>query len=110
MPILLPPPLDAYVKASNNGDSAAAAACFAADAVVHDEGHAYTGVDAIRAWRDETLAKYGVVLLDPTALTDSSESPILTATCSGNFDGSPVPLHFHFTVRQGKITALRISA
>ncbi len=35
-------------------------ACFAPEAVVRDEGHTYTGTDAIRAWKKETSAKYRV--------------------------------------------------
>ena len=45
----LPEPIAAYFAAESRPRSLAR--CFTAQAVVKDEGHTHTGVDAIKAWK-----------------------------------------------------------
>ena len=51
MNVTLPPPPDIYVSAEASTDVERLADCFAADAVVRDEGRTITGLDAIKAGR-----------------------------------------------------------
>ena len=108
MPITLPPPLDRYVAAQNAHDTDCLVACFAADARVRDEGRDIVGADAIRAWKDETSARYRVTL-EPLRIEPEAGGPALTARVSGTFPGSPVDLTFHFTLAGGLIQALEVT-
>jgi ketosteroid isomerase-like protein len=107
MPAVLPHPIDAYVQAQNTHDTDALLTCFADDALVHDEGRDIRGAAAIRAWSDDVNARYRVTL-DVVDIVESVDETVLAAQVSGTFDGSPVLLHFHFTLAGEKIAALRI--
>jgi len=54
----LPQVLSDYYAAVNDGRTDDAAACFTADALVHDESQDRQGQEAIRAWIAETTQKY----------------------------------------------------
>src|SRR5258707_917847 len=56
--MILPPPLVAYLNSEATADVESLANCFAADAVVHDEGRAIRGLDAIKAWKKDAKTKY----------------------------------------------------
>ena len=107
MPSPIPPVIESYFRAKNAHDIAAIAACFHPEAVVQDEGKELRGLDAIRGWVEETTRKYAVT----AEITDTREQggkTIVTALVSGNFDGSPISLDFHFGLREGKISALSV--
>src|SRR5437868_15460506 len=57
MNVELPSPIAAYFAADRRGGTAVAD-CFAADAVVKDEGRVHRGPAAIRSWKDKASAKY----------------------------------------------------
>jgi ketosteroid isomerase-like protein len=97
----------AFVKAKNDRDTNAVVACFARDAVVHDEGKKMTGLTAITKWSDEGFKKYQYTI-DPTDIAKGDKETILTATLTGNFPGSPVSLDFRFTIKNDKIGGLTI--
>jgi hypothetical protein len=97
----------AFVKAKNDRDTNAVVACFADDAVVHDEGKKITGLPAITKWSDEGFKKYQF-RIDPTGITKGEKETILTAKLTGNFPGSPVSLQFRFTIKNDKIGELTI--
>ena len=105
--VKLPALIAAFVQAKNEHDSAALAACFAEDAVVHDEGEEHRGTAAIKHWNEASNQKYQDTL-KATALVERGGATILTALVAGNFEGSPVPLDFYFTIDGGKITGLHI--
>ena len=105
----IPPVIAAYWRAANAGDSAAAAACSAADAVVHDEGHAHRGRPAIQQWVHETTRHYRPQVEPLHALAVGAEGRLeVTARVTGNFPASPVELEFAFTLRADHITNLEI--
>ncbi len=58
MAIELPKPIATYLGAETSKDTEVLAHCFAGDAVVHDEGRTIQGIDAIKAWKRESQAKY----------------------------------------------------
>lgn len=107
MIIKLPLIIEAFVQGKNNHDSEAVVACFTNDAVVYDEGQEFHGTAAIKKWLDASIAKYKVTLTVKN-IVDIDEETVLTAEVSGDFAGSPVPLDFHFTIREDKIDRLTI--
>src|SRR4051812_63693 len=94
----LPPIVARYFAAANQHDAASAAACFAADATVHDEDHAYIGHDAIRGWVAQTSRKYqpAFTLMRASA---SGDAATLAVAVAGQFPGSPVTLDYDLRVR-----------
>lgn len=107
MTLPLPDPIAAYVAADNAGDDAVLAACFAADAVVRDEGRTIRGVDAILAWKAEAKRKYRY-MVEPVAVAETDGGAVLTGRVSGQFPGSPVELRYAFGLKDGRIATLQI--
>lgn len=103
----LSPLIAAFVAAKNAYDSDAFTACFTENAVVHDEGQEIVGPAAIKKWIETSNAKYQDTLT-VLGLAERNNETILTAEVAGNFEGSPVSLDFHFTIRDGKISRLAI--
>jgi hypothetical protein len=107
MSILLPPPVDLYVKIENSGDVEALSECFASDATVRDEGHTYEGLAAIKEWKSDTKTKYNHTVV-PLEVAHRDGKTVLKAKLSGSFPGSPVTLEFNFVLKDGKIVSLEI--
>lgn len=107
MNMKLPPLIAKFIQAKNAYDSANFVACFAEQAVVHDEGQEIRGAAAIKKWIEDSNKKYQDTLT-ATNLIEHNHETILTALVAGNFEGSPVSLDFHFTIKDDKIDSLRI--
>ena len=103
----LPEPIAAYLAADNAGDPAALARCFTKDAVVRDEGGAFTGPAEIRQWAAETKRKYRHTI-EPLASAQADGLTIVTNRLTGSFPGSPIELAFVFRLARGRIAALEI--
>lgn len=108
MPIDLPPAIAHYVNAENAGDAEALGQWFSPDAVVHDEGHVYKGVAAIKRWKAETKQKYNHSV-EPLDIAARDGKTVLRARLSGNFPGSPIVLSFTFVLEGGRIASLTIA-
>lgn len=108
MAIDLPPGIARYFDADRRRDAAAIAGCFTADSIVQDEGHTYTGRDAIQEWAAGYLAKY-LYATEPFAITDKGNKAVVTSHVVGNFPGSPVDLRYQFTLADGAIAGLEIA-
>src|SRR5712672_2075457 len=107
MSINLPDPIAAYF-AADKLDGEALARCFTKDAVVKDEGNTYTGLAAIKRWKDETTSKY-TYTSEPFRCEERNETTIVTSHLTGTFPGSPVDLRFFFQFdERGKISSLEI--
>lgn len=106
MPLTLPKPVADYFAADVK-DGATVARCFAADAVVIDEGQSHKGRDAIANWKTAAAAKYDYVS-KPIAVSDQHGRIVVTARVTGNFPGSPVDLRYAFTLEDGAISRLEI--
>ena len=104
----LPPTIARFVETSNVRDVSGFVSCFAADAVVDDDGGTHRGLDQVREWKQKTqdTNRYRI---DPVRLERRSGDTILTATLTGDFPGSPVDLNYAFTMVGDAIEALRIS-
>jgi hypothetical protein len=103
----LPKTVQTYVEAYNARNREAALACFSDDALVHDEAKDHRGRRAIAEWLGETLEKYQP-LLTPDKVEGGDQKPVVSMTVSGSFPGSPVKLHFRFSLENGKIAVLII--
>lgn len=107
MTLRLSPLLEAFVAATNNHDSAALAACFVADAIVHDEGTTHRGHAAIRAWFEDVVRKYRFTIIVTDVETTYDET-VLTTQVTGNFPGSPIELRYCLNIGDEKIRGLSI--
>ena len=104
----VPDTLSRYFTAQNNHDADGMTAAFAPDAEVHDEGRTYVGRKAIREWKVDTIAKYGVTV-EPLIATRSGDLLTVVARVAGNFPGSPADLTYHFVLDEaGLIRTLEI--
>lgn len=103
----LPHLISDFVQANNEHNCDAILACFAKDALVQDEGNDIYGTDAIQKWLKESIQNYQFTL-EVLSLKKNENEIILTAQVSGTFDGSPIPLDYHFTICDDKIIRLSI--
>ena len=107
MKVTLPPPVAAYIDASNSRQGEALIACFIPDAVVADEEHIYHGAPGIRTWFARTVEAYDFMLEALDVVAQGGET-IVTCQVSGTFDGSPIQIPFRFTLDADKIAALTL--
>jgi hypothetical protein len=103
----LPEPITAYF-AADRLDGEAVARCFAADAIVKDEGRIYGGLASIKQWKAAASAKY-IYTSEPFALEQKDGVMVVTSRLTGNFPGSPTDLRFFFRLEHGKIASLEIT-
>ena len=103
----LPSPIASFFHAFNAKDTDAFLAPFAPDALVADEGHEYRGTATIKGWFDTVNAKYKPSI-EATDLTEVGGEFVVTAQVRGTFPGSPIQLHYHFTLKDDKIAALSV--
>jgi hypothetical protein len=107
MSIQLPAAIERYIQIANSGTPEAVPECFAADAIVRDEGRTYEGVAAIRNWMAATKKKYGHTVT-PLEFAERGGQSVLHARLAGSFPGSPITVDFNFVLAGGKIRALKI--
>jgi ketosteroid isomerase-like protein len=107
MSLPLPDLLAAYFAAENSGDIEALGACFAADAVVRDEGQTMEGVTAIKQWMRDAKAKYRHTA-EPLGVAKRDGKTVVSAKVAGNFPGSPVTLDHIFGIEGDRIASLEI--
>jgi ketosteroid isomerase-like protein len=109
MPISLMPIIQSYVAASNAHDVKSILACFADDAVVHDENATRRGKIDIERWASETIDKYKFHFR-PLSAEHRADETVVSMEVSGSFPGSPVTLDYHFSVVNEKISSLIIDS
>lgn len=107
MKIELPESIASYLAAEKNTDIEILERCFATDATVRDEGHTYKGLEAIKAWKQASQAKYQYSI-EPLSSSQKGLTVTLLARLSGNFPGSPVELTYTFVLDDSKIASLEI--
>jgi hypothetical protein len=101
-------PIAAYF-AADQGSGDAIARCFTTQAIVKDEGHTYTGLDAIKAWKAAASAAY-TYTSEPVAMELKDGFHVVTSRVTGNFPGSPIDLRYRFRLERGLIASLEITA
>lgn len=104
----LPQPIAAYFQACDAYDAALLADCFAPDAILRDEGMEHVGPEAISR-HILNANREAKVSFEITDHGQQNGEVIVTATLTGEFEGSPLPLDFHFTLAGGKIRVLNIT-
>lgn len=107
MSITLPAPIKLYFASENAHDPSAIDRCFAAAAVVRDEGKTIIGVTVIKAWRVETGERYHHTV-EPLTVSTRDGKVVVTGKVSGNFPGSPINLEHIFEIEGGRIVSLEI--
>jgi hypothetical protein len=107
MSLQLPVSIERYIQIANSGMPEAVPECFAADAIVRDEGQTYEGVAAIKNWMAVTKKKYGHTMT-PLELAEHGGQSVLKARLAGSFPGSPIAVNFNFVLAGGKIRLLAI--
>jgi hypothetical protein len=103
----LPTPIALYIAAENRGDTESLEQCFAAHAVVRDEGQTIEGLAAIKRWTAETRKKYQHTI-EPLVSARADDRIIVTNRLTGNFPGSPIDLRFIFRINGDRIVSLEI--
>jgi hypothetical protein len=107
----LPPPVAAYIAATNSFDIDALMATFADDALVNDHRDEFVGRDAIRRWAQREIIDDRVTMQVASA-TRCGDSASVTAIVTGNFDRTGLPdpllLTFYFSVADDRVVQLVI--
>jgi hypothetical protein len=80
---------------------------FTADAIVHDDGHTHIGLTAIRDWNNAVTSAFSYTRTVSEVEVRQSAAVTLVRL-EGNFPGSPIDLHHHFSLHEGRICALTI--
>ncbi len=107
MAMILPPSLVAYLNSEATTDVESLANCFASDAVVHDEGRAIRGLDAIKVWKKDAKTKYHYTVKPLDAVQDQA-TVTMRARLSGKFPGGPIQVTYRFVLVNDKIALLEI--
>ena len=107
MAMILPRSLVAYLNSEATTDVESLANCFAADAVVHDEGRAIRGLDAIKAWKKDAKTKYQYAV-EPLDAVQDQATVTMRARLSGKFPGSPIEVTYRFVLANDRIALLEI--
>ena len=105
--LTLPEPIAAYFAAEHNPE--ALTRCFTAQAVMKDDGHTYTGINAIQAFMAAASAKYRANSV-PFALEGEDGVQVVRAKVAGNCPDSPIDLSYRFRLERGLIASLEITA
>jgi hypothetical protein len=103
----LPTVVTDLVKAQNEFDSAAYAACFSESAVVFDEGKTHNGRKQIEHWIADANERYKATM-KPVSFEERETESLLKAEVSGNFPGSPLVLSYQLLIQDGQIYSLKI--
>lgn len=81
---------------------------FCPDAQVTDEGETIAGIEAIKAWKHATKAKYQYTA-QPLTCEESELQSVVKVRLQGIFPGSPIIATYNFGLRDGKISTLEIA-
>ena len=103
-----PAPLQAFIDATNSGDSAAFVALFTDDAVLDDWGRVFRGRAGVASWdRTDNIGKQSHFELVDLERTDDPNRVTATLKVSGNGFNGTGPMTFEF--RDGRIARLVIA-
>jgi hypothetical protein len=103
----LPAAVSTYLTTPKAELSSMISELFTGDSVVHDEGQTHIGLDAIRTWTDNISAAFSFTRTITSSIL-TGNAAIVLARLEGDFPGSPVDLHHHFSLAGDKISALTI--
>jgi uncharacterized protein (TIGR02246 family) len=98
-----------YLRAADEQDFDALAACFAEDGTAVDEGETYVGRDAIRGWREAVVSKYTWTTTVTGTHRVGDDRYNVDVHLAGDFPGGEADLTEAFTLRDGLIEHLAIA-
>jgi len=105
----LPLAAQQYFDLMDGPDKSLVVAVFAPDAVVLDDGHTYTGHREIRGWLTGPASEFTTTSTWLSA-THTADTAAAVIEIAGDFPGSPVILHYRFTMdATGLISGLEIA-
>lgn len=107
MTVELPEGIAAYFAADATKDADRLVQCFTPEAEVKDEGKVHCGWEAIRAWKAAASTAY-TYTVEPFAIKIQDDRTVVTSRLEGDFPGSPVDLHYFFTLDGDRIATLEI--
>lgn len=109
MSLQLPTPIAAYVAANAGLDTDGMLTPFAADAVLLDNGTVFQGRAEIRRLLEEAVVA-AKAIFTPDTLRHEGGQVVLEGLGRGDFKGSPIRFTYRFTLENGAIKALEITA
>ncbi|MBB6172038.1 hypothetical protein HNR23_002098 [Nocardiopsis mwathae] len=104
---VLPPPLDRFWAAVNNGDSPGFLDFFGADGVVNDWGREFKGRHEISGWNDREFIGVNMRFDAHNVEQRGSETVVTGQVTSDGFNG---PSTFTFVLDGDQIKLMRITA
>jgi uncharacterized protein (TIGR02246 family) len=104
----IPDVITRYLQAADEKDFEALAGCFAEHGSVVDEGETHVGRDAIRRWREGTVAQWTYTTTVRGAEQVAGDRYDVAIHLEGNFPGGEVDLTQTFVVGGGLIRRLVI--
>jgi hypothetical protein len=103
----LPANVAAYLTTPKDQLSDGLDQLFTSDAVVHDHGRTHVGIDAIAAWSNEVASAFTFTRTVISVFVQPN-SALVGVLVQGDFPGSPVELHHHFSLADDRIAAFTI--
>jgi ketosteroid isomerase-like protein len=97
-----------YLKAADDKDAEALAACFTEDGTVVDEDVTYRGRAEITGWRENLASQWEYTTEVRTSEPISAAEYRVTVRIDGNFPGGTADLGYDFRLRDDLIAALSI--
>ncbi|MCR1784002.1 nuclear transport factor 2 family protein [Nocardioides carbamazepini] len=107
-PSALPAPVLAYLDAHDENRHADAAAVFAPDATVLDDGNIYEGIEAITAWIETAATEYTYTSTRVGQQMTDDAHAVVQIRLDGNFPGGTVTLRYQFELHAGLVNRLAI--
>jgi len=109
MTLKLPLPIAHYVAANARLDAAGMLEPFSADAVFCDNGTVFRGHAAIRRLIEDAVVA-AKAIFTPDTLRHENGQVVVEGPACGDFKGSPIRFTYRFTLAEGAITALEVTA
>jgi hypothetical protein len=103
----LPAAIRSYLETPSHDVEAKLGELFTEDAVVHDDGHTHVGLESIRRWNHEVASAFAYSR-EVVEVLERGAGTIVRLRIEGNFPGSPIDLHHHFSLDGDKIALMTI--
>lgn len=105
----LPKPIADYVNANARLDVEGMLKPFAADGVAFDMGRSHRGHAELRSWFEQEVIAVKAIFT-PDAARFANGQVVVEGPAHGDFKGSPIHFTYRFTLEDGGIKRLEITA